>query len=38
LGVDGQNIPADWNDATEDKRVHAKKFRFDLAQKKPGCL
>lgn len=36
--IGGQNIPADWNDTVEDKRVHAKTIPLQLGTQKAGLL
>ncbi|HMB24577.1 MAG: UbiA family prenyltransferase [Chloroflexota bacterium] len=36
--VGGQNIPADWNDTVEDKRVNAKTIPLQLGTQKAGML
>lgn len=36
--IGGQNIPADWNDTTEDQRVHAKTIPLQLGTRVAGSL
>jgi len=36
--VGGQNIPADWNDIVEDKRVNAKTIPLQFGAKKAGLI
>ncbi len=36
--VGGQNIPADWNDVEEDKRVHAKTIPLLFGSEKTGLI
>jgi 4-hydroxybenzoate polyprenyltransferase len=36
--IGGQNIPADWNDVEEDKRVHAKTIPLLFGAKKAGLI
>jgi len=36
--IGGQNIPADWNDTAEDKRVNAKTVPLQLGPQKAGLL
>lgn len=36
--IGGQNIPADWNDTVEDKRVNAKTVPLQLGTRKAGML
>ncbi len=36
--IGGQNIPADWNDVEEDKRVHAKTIPLQFGAKKAGLI
>jgi 4-hydroxybenzoate polyprenyltransferase len=36
--IGGQNIPADWNDVEEDKRVHAKTIPLQFGPKKAGLI
>jgi 4-hydroxybenzoate polyprenyltransferase len=36
--IGGQNIPADWNDTVEDKRVNAKTIPLQLGTRKAGML
>jgi len=36
--IGGQNIPADWNDTEEDKRVHAKTIPLQLGTQTAGTL
>ncbi len=36
--IGGQNIPADWNDTIEDKRVNAKTIPLQLGTQKAGML
>jgi 4-hydroxybenzoate polyprenyltransferase len=36
--IGGQNIPADWNDVAEDKRVHAKTIPLQFGTKKAGLI
>jgi 4-hydroxybenzoate polyprenyltransferase len=36
--IGGQNIPADWNDTVEDKRVHAKTIPIHFGFKKAGMI
>jgi len=36
--IGGQNIPADWNDTVEDKRVHAKTIPLQLGTQTAGII
>lgn len=36
--IGGQNIPADWNDVAEDKRVHAKTIPLQFGPQKAGLI
>ena len=36
--IGGQNIPADWNDTAEDKRVHAKTIPLQLGTQTAGII
>lgn len=36
--IGGQNIPADWNDTVEDKRVNAKTIPLQLGSQKAGTI
>ncbi|MGB8213486.1 MAG: UbiA family prenyltransferase [Anaerolineales bacterium] len=36
--IGGQNIPADWNDVAEDRRVHAKTIPLQFGAKKAGLI
>lgn len=36
--IGGQNIPADWNDTAEDKRVHAKTMPLQLGTQTAGII
>jgi 4-hydroxybenzoate polyprenyltransferase len=36
--IGGQNIPADWNDVEEDKRVHAKTIPLQFGTTKAGLI
>jgi 4-hydroxybenzoate polyprenyltransferase len=36
--IGGQNIPADWNDTVEDKRVHAKTIPLQLGTQTAGMI
>jgi 4-hydroxybenzoate polyprenyltransferase len=36
--IGGQNIPADWNDTVEDRRVNAKTIPLQLGTKKAGLI
>jgi 4-hydroxybenzoate polyprenyltransferase len=36
--IGGQNIPADWNDVAEDKRVHAKTIPLRFGPRKAGLI
>ncbi len=36
--IGGQNIPADWNDVAEDKRVHAKTIPLQFGTKRAGLI
>jgi len=36
--IGGQNIPADWNDTVEDKRVNAKTIPLELGTRKAGAI
>ena len=36
--IGGQNIPADWNDTVEDKRVNAKTIPLQLGTQKAGAI
>jgi 4-hydroxybenzoate polyprenyltransferase len=36
--IGGQNIPADWNDTVEDKRVNAKTIPLQLGSQKAGAI
>ena len=36
--IGGQNIPADWNDTVEDKRVHAKTIPLQLGTQTAGVI
>jgi 4-hydroxybenzoate polyprenyltransferase len=36
--IGGQNIPADWNDTVEDKRVHAKTIPIRFGTKSAGLI
>lgn len=36
--IGGQNIPADWNDVAEDKRVHAKTIPLQFGTEKAGLI
>jgi len=36
--IGGQNVPADWNDTVEDKRVHAKTIPLQLGTKTAGWI
>ncbi len=36
--IGGQNIPADWNDTAEDKRVNAKTIPIQFGTKKAGLI
>ena len=36
--IGGQNIPADWNDTVEDKRVNAKTIPLQLGTQKAGLI
>lgn len=36
--IGGQNVPADWNDTTEDKRVHAKTIPIQFGAEKAGLI
>jgi 4-hydroxybenzoate polyprenyltransferase len=36
--IGGQNIPADWNDVEEDRRVHAKTIPLHFGPKKAGLI
>jgi 4-hydroxybenzoate polyprenyltransferase len=36
--IGGQNIPADWNDTVEDKRVNAKTIPLQLGTQKAGTI
>jgi len=36
--IGGQNVPADWNDTVEDKRVHAKTIPIHFGPQKAGLI
>jgi 4-hydroxybenzoate polyprenyltransferase len=36
--IGGQNVPADWNDTVEDKRVHAKTIPIQFGSKRAGLI
>ena len=36
--IGGQNVPADWNDTAEDKRVHAKTIPLQLGTQTAGII
>lgn len=36
--IGGQNVPADWNDTVEDKRVHAKTIPIQFGAQKAGLI
>ena len=36
--IGGQNVPADWNDTVEDKRVHAKTIPLQLGTQTAGVI
>lgn len=36
--IGGQNIPADWNDVAEDKRVHARTIPLQFGSQKAGLI
>ncbi|MCQ3938479.1 MAG: ubiquinone biosynthesis protein UbiA [Chloroflexi bacterium] len=36
--IGGQNVPADWNDTVEDKRVHAKTIPLQLGTRTAGII
>lgn len=36
--IGGQNVPADWNDTVEDKRVNAKTIPLQLGEQKAGSI
>jgi 4-hydroxybenzoate polyprenyltransferase len=36
--IGGQNVPADWNDTVEDKRVNAKTIPLQLGKRKAGFI
>lgn len=36
--IGGQNVPSDWNDTAEDKRVHAKTIPLQLGRQKAGFI
>jgi 4-hydroxybenzoate polyprenyltransferase len=36
--IGGQNVPADWNDTVEDKRVNAKTIPLQLGKRKAGLI
>jgi len=36
--IGGQNVPADWNDTMEDKRVHAKTIPIQFGAEKAGLI
>ena len=36
--IGGQNVPADWNDTAEDKRVHAKTIPLQLGTQTAGLI
>lgn len=36
--IGGQNVPADWNDTVEDKRVHAKTIPLQLGTQTAGLI
>jgi 4-hydroxybenzoate polyprenyltransferase len=36
--IGGQNVPSDWNDTVEDKRVNAKTIPLQLGTKKAGAI
>ncbi|RJP53745.1 MAG: ubiquinone biosynthesis protein UbiA [Anaerolineaceae bacterium] len=36
--IGGQNVPADWNDTVEDKRVHAKTIPLQLGTQAAGLI
>jgi 4-hydroxybenzoate polyprenyltransferase len=36
--ISGQNVPADWNDAVEDKRVNAKTIPLQLGTQTAGVI
>ncbi|MGC1376522.1 MAG: UbiA family prenyltransferase [Anaerolineales bacterium] len=36
--IGGQNIPADWNDVAEDRRVHAKTIPLQFGPEKAGLI
>jgi 4-hydroxybenzoate polyprenyltransferase len=36
--IGGQNVPADWNDTAEDRRVHAKTIPIQFGVEKAGLI
>jgi 4-hydroxybenzoate polyprenyltransferase len=36
--IGGQNVPSDWNDTEEDKRVNAKTIPLQLGRRKAGFI
>jgi 4-hydroxybenzoate polyprenyltransferase len=36
--IGGQNVPSDWNDTVEDKRVDAKTIPLQLGKRKAGFI